>query len=126
MLRWTSPVIYMRRTVSHDTILHGETLLAGDKVVLYYGAANRDENAFEDADKFDIRRVRNRHLAFGGGHHVCLGQWFAKLEIDAILKEVLSRMNDIHINGELTWMPSNFISGLTTMPISFTPGKKTA
>jgi cytochrome P450 len=67
----------------------------------------------------DITRTPNKHLAFGGGHHLCLGQWFARLEIDAILKEVLTRMDEIQISGDPIWMTSNFISGLTKMPISF-------
>ena len=109
-----------------DTILHGCEIKKGDKVVLYYGAANRDEDAFVNSDQFDMRRSPNRHLAFGGGHHVCLGlwfagQWFAKLEIDAILHEVLSRMRNLELSGEASWMPSNFISGLTRMPVTFDP-----
>ena len=119
LLRWTSPVIYMRRTVKQDIALGGKSLKAGDKVVLYYGAANRDENVFDNPHQLDITRSPNKHLAFGGGHHVCLGQWFARLEIDAILREVLGRMSDIEINGDLEWMPSNFISGLTRMPVRF-------
>lgn len=119
LLRWTSPVIYMRRTARQDTALNGQQIAKGDKIVLYYGAANRDSEAFENPHQLDISRTPNRHLAFGGGHHVCLGQWFAKLEIDAIMREVLTRMKDIEIAGDLTWMPSNFISGLTKMPVSF-------
>ncbi|MGV0034326.1 MAG: cytochrome P450 [Candidatus Azotimanducaceae bacterium WSBS_2022_MAG_OTU7] len=119
LLRWTSPVIYMRRTVRQDTSLGGKSLKAGDKVVLYYGAANRDKNIFNNPHQLDITRSPNKHLAFGGGHHVCLGQWFARLEIDAILSEVMKRMKNIELNGELEWMPSNFISGLTRMPVRF-------
>jgi len=119
LLRWTSPVIYMRRTVKADTELGGRHLREGDKVVLYYGAANRDATAFDAPHRLDITREPNRHLAFGGGHHICLGQWFARLEIDAILREVLSRMKHIEISGELSWLKSNFISGLTRMPVRF-------
>lgn len=119
LLRWTSPVIYMRRTARESIELHGQQIRKGDKVVLYYGAANRDASVFAGADQLDVMRADNKHLAFGGGHHVCLGQWFARLEIDAILREVLRRMKDIEVTGELQWMPSNFISGLTTMPVRF-------
>lgn len=119
LLRWTSPVIYMRRTAKSDTSIGGQSIAAGDKVVMYYGSANRDESVFAGPNKLDITRSPNKHLAFGGGHHVCLGQWFARLEIDAIFQEVLSRMDDITLSGEVTWMPSNFISGLTSMPVSF-------
>ncbi|MGE0621887.1 MAG: cytochrome P450 [Pseudomonadales bacterium] len=121
LLRWTSPVIYMRRTVRSDVELGGRQLREGDKVVLYYGAANRDPAAFDAPDTLDITREPNRHLAFGGGHHICLGQWFARLEIDAILREVLTRMTNIEISGELGWLKSNFISGLTRMPVRFDP-----
>ena len=119
LLRWTSPVIYMRRTVTSETSLNDQVLQAGDKVVMYYGAANRDPAMFDCADQLDITRTPNKHIAFGGGHHVCLGQWFARLEIDAILKEVLTRMKNIQPAGEVSWMQSNFISGLTSMPVTF-------
>ena len=119
LLRWTSPVIYMRRTAKRNIELRGKLLKTGDKVVLYYGAANRDETVFNDPHRLDIKRSPNKHLAFGGGHHVCLGQWFARLEIDAILKEVIIRMDEITIDGKLEWLPRNFISGLTSMPVIF-------
>ncbi len=119
LLRWTSPVIYMRRTVKADTILADQQLHAGDKVVMYYGSANRDSAMFERAGELNITRTPNKHIAFGGGHHVCLGQWFARLEIDAILREVLTRMKNLKPAGDVTWMKSNFISGLTSMPVYF-------
>lgn len=119
LLRFTSPVIYMRRTVLADTELHGQALKQGDKVVMYYGAANRDPEVYANPHQLDITRTGQRHLAFGGGHHVCLGQWFARLEIDAIMTEVLSRMTDIQLLETPRWMRSNFISGLTTMPVRF-------
>ena len=119
LLRWTSPVIYMRRTVKQETVLHGQTLNPGDKVVLYYGAANRDETVFEQPHELKLQRTPNRHVAFGGGHHICLGQWFARLEIDALLTEVLTRLHNIELAGPVTWMPSNFISGVTEMPVRF-------
>lgn len=120
LLRWTTPVIYMRRTATRDTELGGQSIKQGDKVVMYYGAANRDPAMFEHPHTFDITRTPNRHIAFGGGHHVCLGQWFARLEIDAIFREILGRMENIELDGEVSWMPSNFISGLTRMPVRFT------
>lgn len=119
LLRWTSPVIYMRRSVTQDVELGGEQLRAGDKVVMYYGSANRDEEAFQRPNELNILREGERHLAFGGGHHVCLGQWFARLEIDAIMKEVLLRLKDVELLQEPSWMTSNFISGITKMPIRF-------
>lgn len=119
LLRWTTPVVYMRRTATRDTVLADQTIKAGDKVVMYYGAANRDPSVFDRPDELDITRTNNKHIAFGGGHHVCLGQWFARLEIDAILREVLMRMDDLELDRDVSWMPSNFICGVTSMPIRF-------
>jgi cytochrome P450 len=119
LLRWTSPVTYMRRTATRDTNLGDQHISAGDKVVMYYAAANRDPSAFNDPHSLDITRQDNRHLAFGGGHHICLGQWFARIEIDAILREVLNRMDEFQLLEEVSWMPSNFICGVTRMPLAF-------
>lgn len=119
LLRLTSPVIYMRRTLTQDFKLHDILMKSGDKVVMYYGAANRDPRVFDRPHDLDIHRGGARHLAFGGGHHVCLGQWFAKLEIDAILIEVISRLKNIKILETPQWLNSTFISGMTHLPISF-------
>lgn len=119
LLRWISPVIYMRRTATCDVELHGRQIRAGDRVVLYYGAANRDEAVFDAPDRFDLTRSPNPHVAFGGGTHVCLGQHIARVEIDAMLREVLGRMSDIELAGEPEWLPSNFISGPKSLPIRF-------
>jgi len=119
LLRWTSPVIYMRRTVTKPVSLGGVDLTVGDKVVMYYGAANRDPERFENPHQLNLSREGERHIAFGGGHHVCLGQWFARLEIDAIFVEVLRRMRDFQVLEAPEWMPSNFISGITRLPIGF-------
>ncbi len=120
LLRWTSPVTYMRRTATRDTTLGEQQISKGDKVVMYYAAANRDPSVFSHPHDLDITRQDNRHLAFGGGHHICLGQWFARMEIDAILREVLNRMGDFQLLEDVSWMPSNFICGVTRMPLAFT------
>jgi len=120
LLRWTSPVTYMRRTATRDTTLGEQQITQGDKVVMYYAAANRDPSIFSHPHDLDITRQDNRHLAFGGGHHICLGQWFARMEIDAILREVLNRMGDFQLLEDVSWMPSNFICGVTRMPLAFT------
>jgi cytochrome P450 len=119
LLRWTSPVIYMRRTAKHDVELGGEKIREGQKVVMYFGAANRDPEKFDRPDTLDLARTPNEHIAFGTGPHGCLGQHIARVEIDAILIEVLSRMNDLALAGEPEWLPSNFISGPRTMPVRF-------
>jgi cytochrome P450 len=124
LLRYTSPVIYMRRTATRDARLGEAEIKAGDKVVMYFGAANRDPDQFADPDKLDLSRSPNEHIAFGGGPHVCLGQHIARLEIDAILVEVLTRMKELAIVGEPQWLASNFISGPRTMPVRFSPGPR--
>jgi cytochrome P450 len=112
MLRWTSPVIYMRRTATSDTELCGRRIEAGQKVVMYYGAANRDPRAFADPERFDITRTPNDHLAFGGGGpHFCLGSHVARVEIDAMFRQLLTRLPDLQKSGETEWQSSTFISG---------------
>ena len=119
MLRWTSPVIYMRRTAKQATVIGNQPISAGDKVVMYYGAANRDSARFAAADSFDVGRTPNEHLAFGQGPHICLGQHLARIEIDAILREVFTRMHDIALLETPEWLPSNFIAGPKRMPVRF-------
>jgi cytochrome P450 len=121
LLRWTSPVIYMRRTARHDVELAGARIREGDKVVMYFGAANRDPARFEAPETLDLARSPNEHIAFGTGPHGCLGQHIARIEIDAMLSEVLTRMTDFELAAEPEWLPSNFISGPKAMPIRFRP-----
>jgi cytochrome P450 len=112
MLRWTSPVIYMRRTATADTELGGRRIKAGQKVVMYYGAANRDPRAFDGPERFDITRMPNDHQAFGGGGpHFCLGSHVARVEIDAMFRQLLTRLPDLQKIGETEWQRSTFISG---------------
>jgi cytochrome P450 len=124
LLRWVSPVIYMRRTARHDAEIAGQRIRAGDKVVRYFGAANFDERQFPDPYRLDLSRSPNAHIAFGAGAHVCLGQHIARVEIDALLREVIRRMNDIELREPAEWLPSNFISGPRRMPISFSAGAR--
>lgn len=120
LLRWTSPVIYMRRTTTRDVDLHGQTVPAGDKVVVYYGAANRDPEAFNRPNELDLTRSPNPHVAFGGGGpHFCLGAHLARVEITSLLREMLTRLRDLEPVGEPQWMASNFIYGPTTLPVRF-------
>jgi len=126
LLRWASPVIYMRRRATKDVELAGQTVKEGDKVVMYFGAANRDPAKFAHADKLDLSRTPNEHIAFGTGPHGCLGQHIARIEIDAMLVEVLTRMKDFRLKGEPKLLPSNFISGPQVMPVTFAPAKRAA
>lgn len=126
MLRHVAPVIYMRRTATTDTVLGGQTIAAGDKVVMYYGAANRDGMVFDEPDRFDITRPNaSDHVAFGGGGaHFCLGANLARVEIGALLREMLTRLDGLAPTGEATWLASNFISGPTRLPVAFQPGPR--
>jgi cytochrome P450 len=119
LLRWTSPVIYMRRTARRDAELAGQRIRAGDKVVMYFGAANRDPAVFGRPDVLDLSRAENPHIAFGTGPHGCLGQHIARIEIDAMLREVLTRMKAFELAAPVEWLPSNFISGPKVMPLRF-------
>ena len=125
LLRVVSPVVHMRRTATRDTVLGGRSIRAGDKVVMFYGSANRDETVFDDPDLVDLGRTPNPHVAFGGGGpHYCLGAHFARVETRAMLVEVLSRLPDLEPDGEPAWLASNFICGPTHLPVRFTPAPR--
>lgn len=122
MLRYSSPVVHFRRTAMEDTVIRGQKIAAGDKVVIWYGSANRDGEVFDEPDCFDIGRDPNPHLAFGGGGaHLCLGMHVARVEIAALLREVLVRMPDLAPAGEPERLASGFIVGYHRMPVSWTP-----
>jgi cytochrome P450 family 142 subfamily A polypeptide 1 len=119
MLRWVSPIQNMNRTATRDTVLNGQAIGAGDRLLLLYPSANRDAAAFERPDEFDVTRSPNRHVAFGGfGTHHCLGASLARLELRVLFEELLRRFPAISLDdGELHARPSNFIVGLETMPV---------
>jgi cholest-4-en-3-one 26-monooxygenase len=123
ILRFVSPVANMRRTVTAPVELHGRVLERGERVVMWYPAANRDESVFgPTAEQFDIARAPNHHQAFGsGGPHFCLGAWLARLEITCMLEELVRRIPDIHVSGAPVWANSNFILGPIHLPVEFTP-----
>jgi cytochrome P450 len=123
IVRWASPVIHMRRSVTEDTVLSGTKLAAGDKVVLWYSSGNRDERAFADPYRFDVTRTPNEHVGFGGpGPHYCLGANLARREIRVMFRQIFSRLPDLEITGAPELLRSNFIHGIKRMPCSFTPG----
>jgi cytochrome P450 len=119
MLRWVSPVMYFRRTAMRDAELRGQKIRRGDKVTVWYGSANRDEEVFPDADRFDVGRTPNEHLAFGMGHHFCLGANLARLEIQIMFEEIFRRLPDIELAGPVERLRSNFINGVKHMPVRF-------
>jgi cytochrome P450 family 142 subfamily A polypeptide 1 len=124
MLRWVSPIKNMARTATRDVELGGATIHEGQELLLLYPSANRDETVFDNADRFDIGRSPNPHVAFGFGAHFCLGNQLARLELKVMFERLLARMPDIHLAAEreaLPRRPANFISGFETMPVAFTP-----
>jgi cytochrome P450 len=122
MLRYSSPVSHFRRTAQADTVIRDQEVAEGDKVVVFYGSANRDEETFPDPDRFDVGRDPNPHLAFGGGGaHLCLGIHVARVEIASLLRELLTRLPDMAPAGESERLASSFIVGYHRMPVKYTP-----
>jgi cholest-4-en-3-one 26-monooxygenase len=122
MLRWGTPVMYFRRTATHDVELHGQRIRAGDKVTMWHISGNRDEAVFDQPDRFDVGREPNDHIAFGGGGpHFCLGANLARLEIRVMFEELLRRVPDMELDGPVVRLRSNFINGIKRMSVRFTP-----
>jgi cholest-4-en-3-one 26-monooxygenase len=120
IVRWVSPVNMFRRTAVADTELGGQPIAAGDKVVVFYASANRDEDVFPAADQFDVGRDPNPHCGFGGGGpHFCLGRHLAALELRVLLQALSERMPGIRLTGEPSRLRSNFINGIKHMPVRF-------
>jgi cholest-4-en-3-one 26-monooxygenase len=121
IVRWVSPVMDFRRTVMQDTELGGVQLKKGDKIVMYYPSANRDESVFENPDSFDIARNPNPHIGFGGGGpHYCLGRHLAKLEIELMLESLARKIDTVELTGPVNRLRSNFINGIKHMPVRIT------
>ena len=117
-IRMVSPVTYMRRTVTKDTELGGQPLSEGDKVVMYYAAANRDPAKFENPNQFDIERKNaNEHLAFGNGPHVCLGKRVAIMQLETAYKNILGRFPNIRWTGNSSLAPNNFVHAISTLEV---------
>jgi cytochrome P450 len=122
MLRWTSPVTMFARTATRDTEVGGVALASGERVVMFYPSANRDEAHFTDPERFDVGRSPNPHLAFGGGGtHFCLGASLARIEACAIFSELITRTESIEIIGPVERVRSVLINGVRSMPVRFTP-----
>ena len=120
IVRWASPVIWMRRTLSVDYTLSGQDLKAGDKVLLFYSSANRDEEVFENPFLFDVGRSPNEHYGFGApGPHFCLGAHLARREITVMFREILQRTPRMEVTGEPSRLASSFVNGIKHLPYSF-------
>ncbi len=120
-LRMAPPVMNFRRTATGDTEIRGVRIRRGDKLYLSYPAANRDEEVFPEADRFDIAREKNDHLSFGIGEHFCLGSNLARMQLRSILRELLTRLPDMQQVGAPQLQRSNFIHGIKQMRVRFTP-----
>ena len=123
-LRFSPAVIAFRRTAMQDIELHGQKISKGDKIQMYYAAAGADEAVFDDPDRFDVTRggredLRNGHRAFGVGQHFCIGSHLARLELKVIFEEIVTRIRNPRLDGEVNWLRSNFINGIKRMPVQF-------
>ncbi len=120
IVRWATPVINFRRTASRDAVISGQEIAAGDKVVMFYNSANRDELQFPDPFRFDVTRTPNEHVGFGaGGPHFCLGANLARREIMVMFEEMFRVLPDIHVTGEPALLQSGFIHGIKRMPCAW-------
>ncbi len=122
IVRWASPVIFMRRTLTTDTEMSGTKMAAGDKVTMWYNSANRDEDTFSDPWTFDLRRTPNPHIGYGaGGTHFCLGANLARREITVAFEELHRQIPDIVVTDEPAMLLSAFIHGIKRLPVAWTP-----
>ena len=118
MLRWVTSVIYFRRTATKDTNIRGQDIKAGDKVVMWYGSANRDEDIFKDGHLFRVERENaKKHLAFGAGEHLCLGNRLGHMQIRILFEELLDRFPNIHSTSDPVRIPSNFLAGISELKV---------
>ena len=119
VVRWTSPVNYMKRYLLEDVELHGKKLRAGENLIMYYGSANRDDTVFENPFTFDITRHPNRHLGFGTGEHFCLGAHVARLSQRALYLELANRVELLEPAGGPSHIEASFVCGLKTLPVRY-------
>jgi cytochrome P450 len=117
ILRWVSPVAVFRRTATCATEIAGHPIAENDKVAIYYASANRDERVFPEPQRFDVARKTNEHLGFGFGAHYCLGASLARLEIRALLAEVLQHLPEIELDGQVRRLRSHALNGIVSMPV---------
>ena len=121
IVRWASPVVYMRRTATRDVEVSGVRIAQGDKVTMWYASANRDEDKFDNPWMFDVTREHNQHVGFGGGGvHFCLGANLARREISVVFEEMRNQIPDIEATEEPAMLLSSFIHGIKRLPVSWT------
>ena len=117
MVRWVSPVKHFFRTATEDYVLRGREIKAGQHLLMSYPSANRDEEVFGDPFAFRVDRSPNRHVGFGYGAHVCLGMFMAKLELNALFREIVARVDGFELNGTPAWVQTSFVGGLKRLPV---------
>lgn len=123
IIRWATPALYFRRTLTQDFEAHGKEMKAGDKVLFWFSSANRDEAMFDDPFHVNLHRSPNNHLAFGQqGPHICLGMWLARLEVRVMFEELAKRITAIEPNGPHQFLRSNFVGGIKSLPVRITTG----
>lgn len=118
-IRWATPVKNFMRSAAEDCVISGQPVKKGDWLMLCYASANRDESVFAKANSFDIDRQPNKHVAFGFGPHLCLGQALAKMEMRILWEEIIPRLKSVRLNGEAQFSESFFANGLKKLPITF-------
>ena len=119
IIRWATPVNYMKRTAARDAQVRDKTIREGDSAVLFYGSANRDEDVFDDPFRFDVTRKPNRHLGFGTGEHFCLGAHLARASMRALVHELATRLEEFELATEPTQIHSSFVVGRKTLPVRY-------
>lgn len=119
MIRWASPVNYMKRTAARDTEVNGQKIREGERVVMFYGSGNRDEAVFDDPYTFSIDRNPNRHIAFGYGEHFCMGTHFARRSMRAIVEQLATRVEHWELAADPEWIRASFVVGLKHLPVRY-------
>src|SRR5262245_36725721 len=119
IVRWATPVNYMKRTVAHDVEFRGRMLRKGDECALFYASGNRDEEIFDEPFRFRIDRDPNRHVGFGHGEHFCLGAHLARRSQRALFAELTQRLESVELVGEPQWISSSFVVGFKHLPIRY-------
>lgn len=124
LIRWVTPVRHFRRTATRDVEMHGQVIREGDKVVIWYVSADRDESVFENPETLDLTRWPNPHVAFGGGGpHFCLGAMLARKEAIVFLRRLFQILPDIEVTGTPDFVHSNFVNAVASLPVTYTPTK---
>ena len=119
IIRWTTPVNYMKRTALRDAEVRGQTIREGERLVLFYASANRDDEVFDHPFTFDVTRHPNRHVGFGWAEHFCLGAHLARASTHALVHELAGRVESLEFSGPVLQTESSFVVGLKSLPVRY-------